>query len=187
MLILLTGEPGIGKSTVLLRLVELLKEEGMSVGGVVAKEVRDDASKRRIGFEFIDVTDGSRARLASIGIDGPRIGRYGVDLDGCKAAATMLLRSMDCNKVIVFDEIGPMELLSPDIVESLRYLLDVYSGSSRRRREDTIVLAVIHKRFRHWIISKYKERASMIIEVNEENRGSLPEMLLDAIKKKDKR
>ncbi|MFN4336312.1 MAG: nucleoside-triphosphatase [Candidatus Nitrosocaldus sp.] len=183
MLILLTGEPGVGKSTVLLRLVELLREEGVGVGGVIAKEVRDEVSGdcsggkgRRIGFEFIDVTSNSRVRLASIGIDGPRVGRYGIDLDGCKAAANMLLKSMNSN-VIVFDEIGPMELLSPHIIESLQYLLDESS------REDIIVIVVMHKRFKHWIINRYKERASMLVEVSKENRGSLPEMLLDTIRK----
>lgn len=177
MLILLTGEPGVGKSTLLLRLVDLLKEEGIGVRGVIAKEVRDEASGRRIGFEFIDITNNSRARLASIDMDGPRIGRYSIDLDGCKVAANMLLKSMD-SKVIVFDEIGPMELLSPHILESLQYLLDESS------REGIIVLAVIHKRFKHWMINRYRENASMLVEVNKENRDSLPLILLDAIKNK---
>ncbi|MEM2923238.1 MAG: nucleoside-triphosphatase [Candidatus Nitrosocaldus sp.] len=184
MLILLTGEPGVGKSTVLMRLVDILKEEGISVGGVIAREVRDDAGKRRVGFEFVNVVDGSRARLASVvvivvGMEGPRIGRYCVDLDGCRTAATMLINAMNSrSRVIVFDEIGPMELLSPSIVEVLRALLDAVS------RKHVTAIVVIHKRFKHWIISRYREMASVAIEVNRDNRDALPSMLLNTIKDK---
>lgn len=178
MLILLTGEPGVGKSTVLLRLVNILRGEGISVGGVIAKEVRDEASgRRRVGFEFVDVISGSRARLASIGIDGPRMGRYAVDLDGCRDAATMLLRAMamDC-RVVVFDEIGPMELRSAHLIDALGQLLGMVD------RRDVVV--VIHKRLKHWMISRYRERASMLVEVKMENRDSLPTTLADTIKDK---
>lgn len=203
MLILLTGEPGVGKSTVLMRLVDMLREEGISVGGVVAREVRD-AGKGRVGFEFVDVIDGSSARLASLssstveaggGIEGPRIGKYSVDLDGCRIAAMMLLRAINSSsKVVVFDEIGPMELLSSDIVDALRALLDAVSSSSSssssksinssKNRSSSSILAtivVIHKRFKHWIISRYREMASIVIEVNRDNRDALPSMLLSII------
>lgn len=187
MLILLTGEPGVGKSTVLMRLIDMLKEEGISVGGVVAREVRD-AGKRRIGFEFINVIDGSSARLASlpssavVGIEGPRIGKYSVDLDGCRIAARMLLRAINSSsKVVVFDEIGPMELLSSDIVDALRALLDDISSNSSSKYT---AIVVIHKRFKHWIISRYREVASIVIEVNRDNRDALPLMLLNTINDK---
>ncbi|GBC74238.1 Nucleoside-triphosphatase THEP1 [archaeon HR05] len=189
MLILLTGEPGVGKSTVLMRLIDMLKEKGISVGGVVAREVRD-AGKRRVGFEFVNVIDGSSARLASLsssagvggGIEGPRIGKYSVDLDGCRIAAMMLLRAINSSsKVVVFDEIGPMELLSSDIVDALRALLDAISSNSSSKYT---AIVVIHKRFKHWIISRYREMASIVIEVNRDNRDALPLMLLNTINDK---
>ncbi|MEM4349753.1 MAG: nucleoside-triphosphatase [Candidatus Nitrosocaldus sp.] len=198
MLILLTGEPGVGKSTVLMRLVDMLKEEGIYVGGVVAREVRDDAGKGRVGFEFVDVSNGSRARLASLSsteacIEGPRIGKYSVDLDGCRIAAMMLLRAINSssnNKVVVFDEIGPMEMLSSDIVDALRALLDAVNSNSSSNNSSSskntaihAAIVVIHKRLKHWMISKYREIASMVIEVNRGNRDALPSLLLNKIKK----
>ncbi|MCS7141490.1 MAG: nucleoside-triphosphatase [Candidatus Nitrosocaldus sp.] len=178
MLILITGEPGVGKSTLLLRLVGMLKDDGVDVGGVVAREVRDAKDSRRTGFEFLDVADGSRARLASIGIEGPRIGRYGVDLDGCRAAAGMLRRAVERCRVVVFDEIGPMELLSQDMVHALEHLLDAMDSKG------IVVVAVAHKRLRHDLVSRYRERASITVEVDRGNRDSLPTRLLYIIKDK---
>jgi hypothetical protein len=45
---LLTGRPGSGKSTVIGRTVELLRERGVRVGGVVCPEVREGGG--RVGF-----------------------------------------------------------------------------------------------------------------------------------------
>jgi nucleoside-triphosphatase len=52
-IIVLTGDPGVGKTTALLRLVQGLKARGVKVGGVVSKEIR--SNNMRIGFEFIDL------------------------------------------------------------------------------------------------------------------------------------
>ena len=93
----------------------------------------------------------------------------------------MLLRAINSNsKVVVFDEIGPMELLSSDIVDALRALLDAISNSSSKYA----AIVVIHKRFKHWIISRYREMASIAIEVNRDNRDALPLMLLNTINDK---
>ena len=47
--LLLTGSPGVGKTTMLLRVVESLKAKGYGVGGMISREVRSDGA--RVGFE----------------------------------------------------------------------------------------------------------------------------------------
>ncbi|MPZ05401.1 MAG: AAA family ATPase [Nitrososphaeraceae archaeon] len=39
-IIVLTGSPGIGKTTVVLRVAGELKERGVNVGGVISRELR---------------------------------------------------------------------------------------------------------------------------------------------------
>ncbi|MEM3153495.1 MAG: nucleoside-triphosphatase, partial [Candidatus Bathyarchaeia archaeon] len=39
-ILLITGSPGVGKTTLLLKVVEALKARGCSVGGMVSREVR---------------------------------------------------------------------------------------------------------------------------------------------------
>ena len=42
----LTGRPGIGKTTVLLKTVKILEEKGLKVGGIISREVRRGGSYR---------------------------------------------------------------------------------------------------------------------------------------------
>ena len=110
--ILVTGRPGIGKTTAVSKVVELLRKDGHRVGGFISREVRK--SGRRIGFEVIDLQSGRKGWLAKVGGGyGPRIGKYTVDLGafedvGVKALEKSLLE----DEVIVVDEIGPMEFFS---------------------------------------------------------------------------
>jgi nucleoside-triphosphatase len=53
MKIFLTGKPKSGKSTVLIKIIENLKERKMKVGGIVTPEVLE--SGRRIEFAVKDV------------------------------------------------------------------------------------------------------------------------------------
>ena len=52
-LFILTGGPDIGKTTTVIRLVEMLKHRGVSIGGIVSREIRKNGV--RIGFEFVDI------------------------------------------------------------------------------------------------------------------------------------
>lgn len=86
---ILTGAPRIGKTTTLMRVAQALKERGVKVGGVVSREIKTD--NVRIGFEFIDLVTNDRSILASITGNGPRVGKYNVNLEGCRFAAECLI------------------------------------------------------------------------------------------------
>ena len=61
--IILTGAPGVGKTTIVMDVAQKLKARGVRVGGVVSREVR--TNNVRIGFEFIDLATNDRDILAS--------------------------------------------------------------------------------------------------------------------------
>jgi nucleoside-triphosphatase len=107
---ILTGAPGVGKSTAVIRAAGALKDRGLNVGGIVSKELR--TNNIRVGFEFIDLNTNDTGVLASITGNGPKIGKYFVDLAGCRFAAERLCRAIKNCDVIFCDEIGPMELKS---------------------------------------------------------------------------
>lgn len=46
-IILLTGTPGVGKTTVVMDVAKELKERGMKVDGIVSREVRTNNDNRR--------------------------------------------------------------------------------------------------------------------------------------------
>jgi nucleoside-triphosphatase len=63
-IIVLTGAPGVGKTSAVMRVARELKERGVKVGGIVSRELK--TNNTRIGFEFIDLTTNERNVLASI-------------------------------------------------------------------------------------------------------------------------
>lgn len=61
-----------------------LKERGVNVGGVLSREIR--TNNVRTGFVFIDLATNDRDVLASITGNGPMVGKYFVNLSGCRFA-----------------------------------------------------------------------------------------------------
>jgi nucleoside-triphosphatase len=80
-LIVLTGAPGVGKTTAVIHVGRELKQRGMKVGGIVSRELR--TNNMRIGFKFIDLITDDRDILASITGKGPKVGKYFVNVAGC--------------------------------------------------------------------------------------------------------
>ena len=73
---LLTGRPGVGKTTVLCSLAARLTN--VSVGGFFTQEIRDGGS--RVGF-CIETFDGRSGILSHVDHeDGPRVGKYRVNV-----------------------------------------------------------------------------------------------------------
>lgn len=97
--IILTGAPGVGKTTIVMDVAQKLKARGVRVGGVVSREIR--TNNVRTGFEFIDLATNDRDILASITGNGPRVGKYYVSLSGCRFAAERLINALVTSEVIM--------------------------------------------------------------------------------------
>ena len=113
--LLLTGAPGIGKTTIIR---DALSASKAKAGGFYTQEIRQGGVRQ--GFE-IATLDGQRAVLANINIRGQqRVGKYGVDVGSLDRVAVPALRRalQECD-ILVVDEIGKMELLSPAFREAL--------------------------------------------------------------------
>ncbi|MGA9120758.1 MAG: nucleoside-triphosphatase [Bacteroidota bacterium] len=75
--ILLTGPPGCGKTTVVRKVADNLRN---GASGFYTEEIRD-AKKQRTGFRVVTL-DGMRGELADkFSVHGPRVGSYRVDED----------------------------------------------------------------------------------------------------------
>ena len=77
MKILLTGEPGIGKTTLIKKLLQKL---GKKARGFWTEEIRDKNTKKRIGFKVIN-TEGQETVFASKYFTSKHlVGSYGVNV-----------------------------------------------------------------------------------------------------------
>jgi nucleoside-triphosphatase len=68
--------------------------------------------------------------LASITGNGPRVGKYFVNISGCRFAAELLINAPITSEVIICDEIGPMELKSKEFVDVMKNLLKTENDCS---------------------------------------------------------
>jgi nucleoside-triphosphatase len=117
--VLVTGPPGVGKTTLVLRVIDLLRP--MRLTGFFTEEVRGRTG--RTGFRIVTL-DGRRAQLATAGGEGaPRVGRYRVHLAAFEAACEGVLEPRPGVDAVVVDEIGKMECLSPAFVRAARRAL----------------------------------------------------------------
>ncbi len=164
--IVITGEPGVGKTTVIERVAGALKSQGNLATGFYTREIRRGGVRE--GFA-IETLDGKKGILAHIKIGGPRVGRYGVDIGAIEAVILPAITAEGGDKVlIVIDEIGKMECLSPAFRDKVWAALD----------GDNPVLATIAKRGQGFI-KRIKERQEIeVMEVSRSNRENLPRLIL---------
>jgi nucleoside-triphosphatase len=165
--LLLEGRPGIGKTTVARRLLALLRDAGIPLGGFVTDEIRRGG--RREGFA-VQAVAGQRGVLAHVELPGPpRVGRYGVDLPAFERVALPAMAGPQPVGVVVVvvDELGRMELASAAFRDAMSELLD----------REVAVVATVHVH-RHPFTDALKRRPDLrVVRVTERSRDALPERL----------
>jgi len=162
--ILLTGEPGCGKTTLIRRVLANLS---YPAGGFYTQQVREGGTRK--GFEIVTL-DGRRAILAHVNIRGPkRIGKYGVNLTALDGLAVpALLQAIHSHKIVIVDEIGPMELLSERFRDAVM----------RMMQSDTTVLGTLVQRSTPFTDQIKAFPGVVLIQVKPDNRDELPEQII---------
>ena len=167
--LLLTGTPGVGKTTVMVKTVDGLKERGVCVGGMISREAREGGA--RVGFEILDLNTGKDGWLAHMNQKtGPRVAKYRVNMAGLDGVgAQAITNAMGRCNVIAIDEVGPMELFSSKFKTAVRKALE----------SPVLVIAVVHWKADDWLISWAKRREDAeTFTVTLENRDALPKLLV---------
>jgi nucleoside-triphosphatase len=170
--VFLTGIPGVGKSTIVRKVVERTRQEGIKVGGMTSSDLRSGPT--RVGFEIRNLMTGEVGMLAHVNqATGPRIGKYHVkseDLD--RIGVEAIVSAIKHADLVVIDEVGPMELTSRGFKEAVQAALACGKpllGTVHRSAQDPLVNAI------------RRDRAVEVIEVTNENRDSLSDVLLERL------
>jgi len=166
--IIITGRPGVGKTTIFMHVIDIVKRKGYSVGGIVCPEVREGGF--RVGFLIIDLMTGRKDWLAHKRLfrSGPRIGRYVVNVEGAgELGANAIGKAISEADLIAIDEIGPMELLIPklkkaiiDALKSNKPLLSVIHW----RMRDSQILSLTRNAMKYYITEASRNTLKSDIE-----------------------
>ena len=113
--LLLTGQPGTGKTALIKEALARTKLKG---GGFYTQEIRTRGIRQ--GFRIITL-DGQEAILAHVGISSSyQVSKYQVDTDALdRVGVSAVRRAVQGFDLIVIDEIGKMELISPQFKEAV--------------------------------------------------------------------
>ncbi len=164
--LLLTGRPGVGKTTVIKAVVEGL---GPRAGGFYTEEIRGPGGRK--GFCLVTL-DGEEALLSHVDFRGPRyprVGRYGVDVETfSRVGVGALRRAMQEGRIVIIDEIGKMELFSGPFKETV---IQAVSGPYT-------VVATIMAKPHPWADALKQLPTITLWELTVENRDQMPEQVL---------
>jgi nucleoside-triphosphatase len=161
--LLITGTPGVGKTTVIRRVAEALPVK--EVRGFYTEEIREDGERR--GFRLVSF-DGTQRVIAHAAFPKTwRVAKYGVDVGALDDAAA-LLRPDAGARVYLVDEIGKMECLSEQFVAAMRALL---SGP-------TPIIATVGARGGGFIAEVKRSPRCELWEVTHQSRDELPARIL---------
>jgi nucleoside-triphosphatase len=176
MKILITGKPGIGKTTVIRTVATKLKAavNDILLRGFITEEKREGG--RRIGFGIED-WEGGKGTLSHVESKSVcRVGRYGVEIEAFeKIAIPSLEIPKEGQKVLyLIDEIGKMECFSESFYRAIR---EIFEG-------DYPVVSTIAMGG-HPFIREIKSRPDItVIRLDTKNREMVPEKIVDTILRK---
>jgi len=155
---LLTGKPGIGKTTTIKALIERIGVE--HCGGFYTEEIR--VQETRVGFRLVTV-DGQTGIFAHIKSESPlRIGRYGVNLDCLESLGIAAIKqAIEMKKLVVIDEIGPMELYSERFKRSVMDILN----------SPHLILGTIALKAHPWLDALKQKEGVLLYTLTQDNQS----------------
>ena len=171
MRIAVTGAPRIGKSTLCMKVINALRNEGIQIGGMTTGEILERGG--RVGFEIVDIQSGKRGVLAHVNQNfGPSIGKYRVNLEGMNSVGVQAIKDAVSSNagLIVVDEIGPMELHSKKFIEVVKIAI-----ASERK-----MLVSLHRRAEHELARRIREEFE-VYEITKENRDGMADLITQSL------
>jgi len=161
----ITGLPHAGKTVTLLKIIEMLEAEEFIVGGMITESII--FRNKRVGFYIMDWLTKKKRKFAHLNIESSiHVGRYGVDMKALETLGVKAIRSaMKEADVIIVDEVGKMEVESPNFVKAVKDALD----------SDKPLILTLHKKSRNPLLQDIRRRDDIrILEVTPVNRNLLP-------------
>ncbi|MGB8359538.1 MAG: nucleoside-triphosphatase [Bacteroidales bacterium] len=168
---IITGETGEGKTSLLQKLTEILKDKGIREGGILAPRIMEGATTT--GYDILDIRSGDRSPF--LRVTNPEIS--GIDkFTRFDEGYEVGIRALDPannteNEVMVIDEAGPLELRGEGWAGRISELL------SQNKWQ---IILVVRKSLINEVVRKFGIKDFMIIEAGNRDEGKIVNEILNA-------
>ncbi|MFO7991584.1 MAG: NTPase [Thermoplasmata archaeon] len=169
----LSGSIGIGKTETLETIIDMLEEEGITVGGMITEPIFEE--NRQVGFQVMDWKTKEKAVFAHLHLDTDvEIKGYNVDLDALNEVGVKAIQTaIEETDVILVDEAGKMEVESDEFNKMVKSAMDA----------DKPMILTYHKKSRNPLLQDVRRRDDVrILELTDINKDLLPYKVVDLIK-----
>ena len=167
---IVTGETGSGKTTFVLRLIELLRDQSLSIAGFTALSVPHDGPSG--SFNMLDLGSGKIIPLASRRFyEGwEQVGNFFFNPEGIGMGNRILEDALRTeHDILIVDEIGPFELEGKIWAESLTPILE---------RRACPVLLVVRESLVTAVVQKWNLQDAVLINIRQLNPDQAADLVL---------
>lgn len=165
--LLITGLPGVGKTTLIKKIAHAVRDR--KPVGFYTSEIRESGVRK--GFEIVGL-DGKKGILAHVnGRSSVKVGKYRVDVPGFESFLDSLPFFSSDYGIVIIDEIGKMECLSPEFRRLVIELLN----------SERFLIAAIARRGSAFIESIKERNDVRLVEVTASNRENLLSEILESL------
>jgi nucleoside-triphosphatase len=169
MLALLSGQIGVGKTTICQRVLALARTRGYRCGGLLTPAILDRRGYK-VGIAALDLLSGQSWTLARIDqpMDGPQIGRYHFGARALQRGLTAIAQAAQECDLVLIDEVGPLEL---EHRKGLAPALDILPHTP-------LALVVVRSALLDRLLAHLDGVEVAVFIATEENRETLPHRIV---------
>ncbi len=169
----ISGTMGLGKTDTLKNIIDMLNDEGISVGGMLTDPIFED--NRQVGFQVMDWKTKEKAVYAHLYMDSPlEVNGYHVDLNVIEQVGVKAIERAAANDdVVLVDEASKIIVKSDSFNKVVKAALNM----------DKPMILTFHKKSRNPLLQDVRRRDDIrILELTEINKDLLPYKVVDLIK-----
>ena len=169
----ISGPYGVQKTGTLKKIIEMLAEEDISVGGMITDPIMEN--NRRVGFQVMDWATKEKTVFAHLDLDSPiTIKGYGVNIDALNEVGVKAIENAAKNQdVILVDEVGKKQVESEKFNEIVKTAMDL----------DKTMIITFQKKSRNPLLQDIRRRDDIrMLELTDVNKDLLPYKVVDLIK-----
>jgi nucleoside-triphosphatase THEP1 len=170
---ILSGAYQQGKTTQIQKIIEVLKENMISVGGIYSPRIMDN--NQTIGYDIVDIVTNERAIFLRQDGDETfsRIGRYRIFPQGLKKGSDALKPSSNVsNKIVIIDEAGFLELEDQGWASSITELLNASNNH---------ILLIVRDIFVEKVIQKWNLKQAFVLNISENDYLAVSKLVMEQI------